>query len=101
MALGRLELRLRDCFLLCSDGLSSTVSAEEMRQVILAAPRMDAACATLVELAKQRGGEDNITVLIGGVSGDLPPLVAGETIGDTLQILQETSALAPPPTSGT
>jgi len=101
VALGRLELRLRDCFLLCSDGLSGTVSAEEMRQVILAAPRMDAACATLVELAKQRGGEDNITVLIGGVSGDLPPLVAGETIGDTLQILQETSALAPPPTSGT
>ena len=95
VALGRLELRLRDCFLLCSDGLSTTVSAEEMRQVILAAPRMDAACATLVELAKQRGGDDNITVLIGGVSGDLPPLVAGEPIADTLQILQETTALGP------
>ena len=100
VALGRLELRQRDCLLLCSDGLSNTVSAEEMRQVILAAPRLDAACATLIELAKQRGGEDNITVLIGGVSGDLPPLVAGESIGDTLRILQETSALGPPPTSG-
>ena len=95
VALGRLELRQRDCFLLCSDGLSKAVSAEEMRQVILAAPRMDAACATLIELAKQRGGDDNITVLIGGVSGDLPPLVAGEPIADTLQILQETSALGP------
>jgi serine/threonine protein phosphatase PrpC len=100
VALGRLELRLRDCFVLCSDGLSNKVSADEMRQVILAAPRMDAACATLVELAKQRGGDDNITVLIGGVSGDLPPLVAGESIADTLRILQETSALGPPPTSG-
>jgi serine/threonine protein phosphatase PrpC len=100
VALGRLELRQRDCFLLCSDGLSKLVSAEEMRQVILAAPRMDAACATLVELAKQRGGDDNITVLIGGVSGDLPLLVAGETIADTLQILQETTALGPPAASG-
>jgi PPM family protein phosphatase len=100
VALGRLELRQRDCFVLCSDGLSNSVSAEEMRQVILAAPRMDAACATLIELAKQRGGADNITVLIGGVGGDLPPLMAGETIADTLQILQETSALGPPPTSG-
>ena len=95
VALGRLELRQRDCFVLCSDGLSNKVSADEMRQVILAAPRMDAACATLIELAKQRGGDDNITVLIGGVSGDLPPLVAGESIADTLQILQETSALGP------
>ena len=58
VALGRLELRQRDCFVLCSDGLSNKVSADEMRQVILAAPRMDAACATLIELAKQRGGDD-------------------------------------------
>jgi protein phosphatase len=96
VALGRLELRQHDCFLLCSDGLSGAVSTDEMRQVILAAPRLDAACATLIELAKQRGGDDNITVLIGGVSGDLPPLVAGETIASTLQILQETSVLGPP-----
>lgn len=89
VALGRLELRENDCFLLCSDGLSNLVSAEEMRQVMLAAPRLDAACATLVELANQRGGDDNITVLIGGVSGELPLLVAGEAIADALQILQE------------
>jgi len=95
VALGRLELRQHDCFLLCSDGLSNQVSAEEMQGVMLAARRLDAACATLIELAKQRGGDDNITVLIGGVSGDLPPLVAGEPIADTLQILQETSALGP------
>jgi serine/threonine protein phosphatase PrpC len=100
VALGRLELRQRDCFLLCSDGLSNAVSAEEMRQVILAAPRLDAACATLVELAKQRGGDDNITVLIGGVSGDLPPLVAGETIAETLQILQEEPGPGPGGPSG-
>jgi serine/threonine protein phosphatase PrpC len=96
VALGRLELRQRDCLLLCSDGLSNAVSAEEMAQVILAAPGLDTACATLIELAKMRGGEDNITVLIAGVSGDLPPLVAGETIADTLQILQEPPPPGPP-----
>jgi len=100
VALGRLELRQRDCLLLCSDGLSNTVSAEEIRQVILAAPRLDAACLTLIDLAKQRGGDDNITVLIGGVSGDLPPLVAGETIAETLQILQEEPVLGPGGPSG-
>jgi len=93
VALGRLELRQHDCFLLCSDGLSNAVSAEEMRHAMLAAPRLDAACATLTELAKQRGGHDNITVLLGHVSGDLPPLVTGETIADTLQILQEPADL--------
>ena len=89
VALGRLELRQHDCFLLCSDGLSNSVSAEEMRQVMLTATHMDGACATLIELAKQRGGDDNITVLIGGVTGDLPLLVTGETIAESLQILQE------------
>ncbi|MCC6746152.1 MAG: serine/threonine-protein phosphatase [Deltaproteobacteria bacterium] len=93
VALGRLELRQRDCFLLCSDGLSNKVSASEMQQVMLAAPTIEVACTTLINLAKQRGGEDNITVLIGVVSGDLPPLVEGETVAETLQILQEAPEL--------
>jgi len=92
VALGRIELRDRDCLWLCSDGLSNAVSAEEMRQVILAAPGLDAAGAQLVDLANQRGGDDNITVLICGVTGDLPPLVVGETIADTLQVMQEAPA---------
>ena len=89
VGLGRLELRQRDCFLICSDGLSNKVSPEEMTQVILSAPRLDVACNTLIELAKSHGGEDNITLIIGGVSGDLPPLVPGETIAETLQVLKE------------
>ena len=92
VALGKLDLRQRDCFLICSDGLSNKVSPDEMRQVILTAPRLDAACATLIDLAKKHGGEDNITVIIGGVSGDLPPLVPGEGIEETLEVLREFSA---------
>lgn len=92
VALGKLDLRQHDCFLLCSDGLSNKVSAAEMRDVILGSPRLDAGCARLIDLANEHGGEDNITLIIGGVSGDLPPLQAGESIPETLQILQEFTA---------
>jgi serine/threonine protein phosphatase PrpC len=53
-------------FVLCSDGLSNMVSDDEIRQ---AASREapDAACATLVQLARDAGGPDNITVLIARV----------------------------------
>jgi serine/threonine protein phosphatase PrpC len=89
VALGRLDLRLRDCFILCSDGLSNKVRAEELRDIVLRSRRLDAACVQMIDLAKKRGGEDNITVIAAGVSGDLPPLVAGESISDTLEVLQE------------
>jgi serine/threonine protein phosphatase PrpC len=95
VALGKLALRQRDCFLICSDGLSNMVSEEEMKRAILTSSRMDVACSSLIELAKKHGGEDNITVIIGGVSGDLPPLVAGEDISTTLEIMKEFRALAP------
>jgi serine/threonine protein phosphatase PrpC len=89
VALGRLDLRLRDCFILCSDGLSNKVRPEELRGIVLGSRRLDAACMQMIDLAKKRGGNDNITVIVAGVSGDLPPLVAGESISDTLQVLQE------------
>ena len=89
IALGRLDLRQRDCIILCSDGLSGLVSAEEMRAVVLGAGPLNAVCDKLVELAMQRGASDNITVIVAGVSGDLPALVAGETISDTLVVVRE------------
>ncbi len=92
VALGRLELRRRDCLILCSDGLSKKVSPEQLRDIVLGSPHLDAACVSLVEAAKRAGGQDNITVIAAGISGDLPQASAGETIGDTLQILQEFDA---------
>ena len=38
VALGRLELRARDCLLLCSDGLTAHVGDEDMRTILLASP---------------------------------------------------------------
>ena len=95
VALGRLELRHHDAFILCSDGLSNKVSDEELRAAVLASPRLDVACQKLIALANERGGEDNITAIVGGMSGDLPAQVPGERISQTLQVLQEYDALTP------
>src|SRR5579883_2780006 len=43
VALGRLELRRRDCLIVCSDGLSKKVSPERMRAIIFGSPHLDAA----------------------------------------------------------
>ena len=94
--LGCIALREKDCFLLCSDGLSNKVEDAELRDIVLAAPRLDMACERLLATANARGGEDNITAIVAGVSGDLPPFVFGERISDTHVVLQEFVAPQPP-----
>ena len=63
---GPLELRPRDVFLLCSDGLSGKVKDEEIGQVMELFSPNDAT-ETLVNLANLRGGPDNITVVVARV----------------------------------
>ncbi len=55
-----IELEKGDVLILCSDGLWSLVSDGELRDAV----RMDLqkACQRLIEIAKERGGPDNITV---------------------------------------
>lgn len=59
-----------DVILLCSDGLTSLVAAREIPAVLGAAPDFLAAADRLIALANERGGHDNITVLIMGVEPD-------------------------------
>jgi len=89
VALGKLELRQRDCFILCSDGLSNKMDAEELKRTILTSPNLPQACTRLVALANERGGDDNITVIVAGVGGELPPCRADEPVADTFEILKE------------
>ncbi len=87
VALARLELRDRDCIVLCSDGLTGMVSDTEIKEVILASGRPELAAKQLVDLANERGGKDNITVVLAGVGGALTPPSPDETINDTLEVL--------------
>lgn len=63
-----LEVRAGDRFVLASDGLHDLVTDDEVRALAVEnAP--DQACRRLVELAKARGGHDNVTVGIALASG--------------------------------
>ena len=52
-----------DVFLLCSDGLSNELSAQEL-QAALTVADCNVACTALVEAALARGGRDNITAVV-------------------------------------
>jgi serine/threonine protein phosphatase PrpC len=92
VALGRLDLRDRDAFILCSDGLSNKVNVEELRDLVLTSPSLDVAGSRMIELANERGGEDNITAIVCGIGGDLPKPRETERLSQTLHVLQEFEA---------
>jgi protein phosphatase len=52
-----------DTFILCSDGLANMVEDEEIRDVVLRSELAEAP-RKLVELANERGGDDNVTVVV-------------------------------------
>jgi protein phosphatase len=54
-----------DCLLLCSDGLTKHVSDDEMAVEIAREEDPQRVCQSLLNLALERGGKDNITIVIG------------------------------------
>ena len=63
-------VREGDRLLLCSDGLHDLVTDDEIGRTLAGAGDLHAASQQLIELAKSRGGHDNITV---GIVGVVPP----------------------------
>jgi PPM family protein phosphatase len=57
-----------DLFLLCSDGLTTMVGDEEIRDLVTRARDLDQAGKGLVKAANRAGGEDNVTVVLFRVS---------------------------------
>ncbi|TCO78982.1 Stp1/IreP family PP2C-type Ser/Thr phosphatase [Marinisporobacter balticus] len=58
-----LDLGVDDIILLCTDGLSNLIEIEEIKDALIDCENMQYACEHLVELANERGGYDNITVV--------------------------------------
>ena len=53
-----------DYLLLCTDGLTSTVEEEQIADVLALRRRLDEQCDALIDLALERGGPDNVTVVL-------------------------------------
>src|SRR5579884_2351348 len=56
--------RTGDVVLLCSDGLTSMISEERVRDILAAQPNLDGAADALIHEANEAGGRDNITVVL-------------------------------------
>ena len=69
-----------DVVLLCTDGLSDLLSDSEIMNMLYGRS-LQQASAALVELACQRGGHDNITVILMGVPWDAKVLNPGWLAG--------------------
>ena len=62
-----LDCELTDMMLVCSDGITKHISDDEIREHMLAHPTSEAICRALTDLALERGGSDNITVVVGRI----------------------------------
>jgi protein phosphatase len=91
----RVRLYRDDLLLLCSDGLSGKLRGEDILRIVTNSNGdLQHACEALVGEANDRGGEDNITVVLARLTGDdlpspdtgritveLPPPDSDDTIG--------------------
>lgn len=60
----RERLRAGQIYLLCSDGLTSMLEDDEIESVLTSDESLDQMCRELVHAANNRGGLDNITVIL-------------------------------------
>ena len=95
-----------DWLLACSDGLTEHVADGELAKAVLEHPHdPDAAVRWLVDLANERGGSDNITVIIAqpvpsDVSGELSIEALHAAAATTSQIAKPVVSEAPAQDSG-
>ena len=60
----RLVLADGDCLMLCTDGLTEMVPDDMIATVLQRTAGVEANCRALVDLALERGGRDNVTVIV-------------------------------------
>ena len=63
------NLHVGDWVIVCSDGLTGPVQPREIAQACGSATSPEEVCRRLIDLANQRGGKDNITVIAARVDG--------------------------------
>jgi PPM family protein phosphatase len=70
VAMTTVQLYRNDFMLICSDGLSNKIHTDDLKKAVEEAETLMDACHRLIKLANERGGEDNITVIIAQFDGE-------------------------------
>ena len=84
---GRLDLRARDCILLCSDGVHGPLDDRALERLLLTSATLEAACGAIIQAALDAGGPDNATVALVGVGGDLASADVDEPVDETYRVV--------------
>jgi serine/threonine protein phosphatase PrpC len=89
-----------DLFLICSDGLTSMISDEEVASILRSSESLDDAAERLVRAANQSGGKDNITVVLFRLSDEagVGPAREDDTIAGTVTAEDVRAAAVDAPT---
>lgn len=66
------RLHVGDRLVLCSDGLTRHVKPDEIARITTEHPNPDTASQRLIDLANERGGEDNVSVIVIAVEANTP-----------------------------
>lgn len=75
------KLRQGDLILLCSDGLYNMVKGPDLLNMVNRSDALQNRCKSLVELANEHGGTDNITMIMAEFTGPgLPPADPAATV---------------------
>jgi PPM family protein phosphatase len=96
-----------DLFMICSDGLTSMISDEEVSSILRSAPSLEDGADALVRAANQSGGRDNITVVLFrlGESGESgapreDDTIAGQLSADDVRAAADAPTAAPSSAAG-
>jgi protein phosphatase len=66
----KVDLEIGDRLMMCSDGLNKHIKEEEIRQILMQQPTVEAATNVLVNRAIEEGGSDNVTVIVSDFVGE-------------------------------
>jgi serine/threonine protein phosphatase PrpC len=69
------RLHIGDRLVLCSDGLTRHVKPEEIAKLVMSDSNPDVASQKLIDLANERGGEDNVSVIVILVEQTTPTVI--------------------------
>jgi protein phosphatase len=92
------QVRRADTVVLCSDGLSGQVTREEIAQTVMQHDKdLVSVCSELIAKANERGGPDNITVIVARFDGsNLADPAGDESVGHQVYPLLDPESTTEP-----